>query len=558
LQKVTNPQKLSGGDRSPYDFVIIGSGFGGSVSALRLAEKGYRVLVVERGKNFSDDDFPKSNWAFWNWLWLPFLRSFGILQMTLFSNLLVLHGSGVGGGSLGYANVLVEPDEEFFQACAWGSTHNWGTLLREHFDSARKMLGVTTNPKLWPADHAMAEIANALGNPDSFQVTDVGVFFGDPEVEVPDPYFEGEGPPRSGCTHCGACMVGCRHNAKNTLTKNYLYLARKMGVEVRSETEVEWIRPGALHSSSGSEYDIAWKRSTGWAFNRRGTIAARNVIVSAGVLGTLKLLLNCRDRYQTLPEISNRLGHDVRTNSEALHGVTSRGNTVNYSEGVSISSIFKADAVTHIEPVRYPDGSSFIRLLASPLISGGQNVLHRIGLTIQMIFRHPIDFLDSKIFSRWARRTTILLVMQQIDNKIRIKLGRSILTLFNQGLVVEQDKENPVPAEIEIGHKVAHDFAAAINGIPQGSINETIFNMPVTAHILGGCPMGGDASTGVVDENFGLHNYPGVYVIDGSIMPANPGVNPSLTISALAEYAMSKLESKADDILEQKAKINQL
>lgn len=528
-----------------YDYVIIGSGFGGSVSAMRLTEKGHRVLVLERGKRFRDEDFARTNWNLRRYLWAPALRCFGILQISPFRNVFVLHGSGVGGGSLGYANVLVQPDDAAFATPAWRRLADWGTLLAPHYATARRMLGVTTNPRLGPADEVLHQIATGLGRGDSFQATPVGTYFGEPGregEEVPDPYFGGEGPTRAGCTHCGGCMVGCRHNAKNTLVKNYLWFAERGGAEVRAECAVRDIRPLPEGQPDGARYEVVYRRSTALVGRGEQVVRARRVIVSAGALGTLRLLLRCRDVTRSLPALSPRLGDMVRTNNEALLGVVSRGRDVDYSAGVAITSIFQADDVTTVEPVRYPPGSSAMRLLSGPMIDSG-SFLARVLKSAVEILRRPIDFLRTHLLPGWAERTTIMLVMQTEDNRIRVRLGRSPFTFFRRDLVSLPDEEKTIPTKLEIGHEVTREFAARTNGIAMGSINEGLFDIPMTAHILGGCPMGESAADGVVGLDCQVHEYPGLYVIDGSIMPGNPGVNPSLSIAALAEYAMSNIGS---------------
>ena len=531
-----------------YDHVIIGSGFGGSVSALRLTEKGYAVLVLERGKRFADQDFAKTNWLFWKYLWMPRLRSFGILQLSLFHNVLVLHGAGVGGGSLGYANVLMQPSDKMFANPSWQHLQDWKSILLPHYTTARRMLGVTQNPCLWPADAILKEIAADLGTMDTFRPTDVAVFFGktgdQPGIDVPDPFFDGAGPVRTTCRQCGGCMVGCRYNAKNTLVKNYLYLAEKWGARVQAEAQVVDIRPLPPGQPDGARYELVYQRSTAWLFKTQQVVRARNVVVSAGTLGTLHLLFRCRDLTGSLPKISRRLGDMVRTNSESLLGASGRNREVDYSQGIAITSIFQADAVTAVEPVRYPAGSSLMRYLAGPLVESGGGFLRRLYRTVSKIFLRPIDFFRTHILPGWAERTTILLVMQTEDNRIHMRLGRNLLTLFQPGLVSLPDEENTIPSKIDIGHQVTRDFAKKIRGTPAGSINEGLFNIPTTAHILGGCPFGLDDQQGVVDLDCQVHNYPGLYVVDGSIMPANPGVNPSLTITALAEYAMSRVPPK--------------
>ncbi len=535
-----------------YDYIIIGSGFGGSVAAMRLAEKGCRVLVLEQGKRYRDQDFAKSNWAIWMYLWAPALRCFGILQISLLEGVMVLNGRGVGGGSLGYANVLEVPPDAMFENPSWKHLADWKTVLRPHYETARRMLGVVRNPRLGEADHLVKEIAEERGTADTFRATEVGVFFGSEGEEVTDPYFDGDGPPRKGCTFCGACMVGCRHNAKNTLPKNYLYFAEKWGVEVRAECEVcdvcpippslstpEGGRPG---EQADARYEVTYRSATAWPLKREQRVRARNVIFSAGVLGTLKLLFHCRDVARSLPDISPHLGEMVRTNSEALMGSVGRDDRVNYSEGIAITSICQADDVTRIEPVRYPDGSSVMRYISAPLIDIRGGFLGRVLKTLLAFARHPIDALRTHLLPGWAKRTTILLIMQTADNCMRLRLGRSIHTLFRRGLVAEPDAEQTVPARVETGHAVTRAFAQKSGSIPMGSLGENLLSMPTTAHILGGCPFGRNAQEGVIDLDCQIHNYPGLYVVDGSIVPANLGVNPSLTITALAEYAMSRVK----------------
>lgn len=526
---------------SYYDYIIIGSGFGGSVSAMRLTEKGYSVLILEKGKRFEDADFAKSNWQFWKYIWMPAIRAHGILQIAILKGVMVLHGAGVGGGSLGYANVLEVPTDETFATPAWNQNLNWGEVLRPHYATAKKMLGAARNPKLWKADEVLKQIAEQRGMGHTFRATDVGAFFGESAVTVADPFFGDEGPARAGCRHCGGCMVGCRYNAKNTLPKNYLYFAEKNGAQVISESEVTDVQPSTFN---GSRYEITYQPSTS-PFKRKQTVYARNVIFSAGVMGTMKLLLNLRDVKKSLPNLSLRLGDMIRTNSEALLGSIARQSDINYSEGVSISSIFNADEVTRVEPVRYPDGSSLMRFLGAPLISDVTSVPARIFKSLTWIFRHPIDYLRTMVFPGWAHNVTILLIMQHVDNHMKFRIGRSPLTLFRRGLVAERETDRKVHARVDAGHDVTRDFAKRINGVPLGSVTENVFNLPTTAHILGGAPMGQNVDEGVVNENFEVHNYEGMYIIDGSIMPANPGVNPSLTITALAEYAMSKMERKS-------------
>lgn len=524
-----------------YDFVIIGSGFGGSVSAMRLAEKGYSVLVLEKGKRYEDSDFAVTNWQYWKYLWAPAIRAYGILQISLLKGVMVLHGAGVGGGSLGYANVLEVPSDETFATPAWNRTLNWGETLKPHYETAKKMLGVARNPKLWKADEILKRMADERGMGQTFRATDVGAYFGEEGVTVPDPYFGGKGPDRAGCIHCGACMVGCRHNAKNTLPKNYLYFAEKYGAKVISESEATDVRLFDEYQKYDARYEIIYQSSTS-LFKRKRAVYAKNVIFSAGVMGTMKLLLNLRDVKKSLPKLSAALGTLVRTNSEGLLGSVARKSDINYSEGVAISSIYNHDAITRIEPVRYPDGSSLMRYLAAPLIETNVSVPIRLIKFFWWALTHPIDFAKAAFLPGWAHNVTILLIMQHADNRMRFKIGRGLFTLFRKGLVAEEEPGYEINAQVQGSHKITHEFAARINGVALGSIGENLLGMPTTAHILGGAPMSHNAEEGAVDENFQVHNYAGMYIIDGSIMPANPGVNPSLTIAALAEYAMSRIQ----------------
>ena len=522
-----------------YDFVIIGSGFGGSVSALRLAEKGYRVAVLEAGKRYRTEDFPETNWNIFKYLWMPMLRCFGILRLTLLSDVLILSGSGVGGGSLGYANTLLTPPAPFFKDPQWAGMGNWQSILAPHYQTAKKMLGVTRNPKLYRADELLRDIAMEMGRGDTFSTQDVGVFFGEPDQTVPDPYFDGKGPDRSGCNFCGGCMVGCRHNAKNTLDKNYLYLAEKLGVGIFPETKATLIR-----ENPNGGYDIDTVRST--ALFRRGRRAFRadKIVLSAGVLGTVPLLQNCQARG-TLPRLSSMLGSRVRTNSETLTGVTSINDGNDYSKGVAITSSIYPDDVTHVEPVRYSAGSDLMSFLATVHTESPQPWLRPLKWVVN-ILKHPVIFLQTFWPVGWTRRSIILLVMQTIDNSLKIYQKRRWWWPFKNSLVsTPENQRKRAPVYIPQAHSVARALAEKTGGVPQAAVSEVLLNTGITAHILGGCPIGPDPGRGVIDGKNRVFGHESIYVVDGSMIPANLGVNPSLTITAMAEHAMSHIPPKA-------------
>jgi len=525
-----------------YDFAIVGSGFGGSVAALRLTQKGYRVLILERGRRFADEDFPKTNWDLPRYLWMPAARCYGIMEFSFLRHVLYLHGSGVGGGSLVYAGVLMEPEAEVFAAPEWSRLADWKTLLAPHYVEVRRMLGVARNPRLGPADDVLRRLGQEAGTGATFQATEVGIYFGEEGRATPDPYFGGGGPARSGCTFCGGCLVGCRYNSKNTLVKNYLYFAEAGGARILPEATVDALWPLAEGQADGARYRLTFHKTRGMG---GGQVRARNIVVAAGTLGTLSLLLKCRDGLRSLPRLSRRLGERVRTNSESLLGSFARRTDVDYSKGVAISSIVHADAVTRVEPVRYPEGSSFIRMLSLPLVDAvGMGFVGRVGRALAGILRHPLDFLREKVFPHWARRTTILLVMQSEENFLTMLWARRPLALFRAGTVTRRDTSRPVPTELPIAHAMARRFAAETNGAAVGSWTETLFDMSLTAHLMGGCPMGKTEDDGVVQMTGEAFGHPGLYVLDGSVVPGNPGVNPSLTIAALAEFAVNQMPDR--------------
>ncbi len=531
---------LGGATAYEYDFVVVGSGFGGSVSALRLAEKGYRVLVLEAGKRWRTEDFPQTNWNLRKFLWLPSLFCYGIQRLTLLRDVLVLSGAGVGGGSLVYANTLLEPGAEAFQRGTWPRGVDWQSTLAPHYATARRILGVTTNPHLWEGDRQLRDFATALGKQDTFSPTEVGVLFGDRAgADAGDPFFDGEGPPRKTCTYCGGCMVGCRHHAKNTLDKNYLWFAEKLGAQVRPET----LATGLGEDGSGG-YVVTTRRSTAKLARRPRQIRTRGVVLSAGALGTVDLLLRCRDAG-SLPRLSPALGTYVRTNSEVLCGVTARDGQRDYSQGIAIASGFHPAPDTYMEVVRYPDGSDAMSFLATLLIDGGS----RLGRPLRWAatcLRHPVDFLRTLNPVGWARRSTIILVMQSLDNSLRLVRRRRWTWPFAKHLTSRRAAGEPaVPNYIPVANDAARHLAARMNAFPSSSINEVVLNVPTTAHILGGAPMASTAAEGVLDAQNRVFGYDNLYVIDGSMIPGNLGVNPSLTITALAEHAMSHIPAVA-------------
>ncbi|MHB1537272.1 MAG: GMC oxidoreductase [Solirubrobacteraceae bacterium] len=518
-----------------FDWIVVGSGFGGSVSALRLVEKGYTVGVLECGRRFADHELPKSTGDFKRYFWRPYLGMKGIFRISNFKDVVVVSGCGVGGGSLGYANTLYVPPKAFFEDRQWAGIEEWESTLAPHYAEAQRMLGVTLNEQDDPADRLLAELGRELGVEDTYKRTPVGVFFGEPGVTVADPFFGGDGPDRTGCQLCGRCMVGCPHGSKNTLVKNYLYLAERRGARVTPERTVIDIRPlGAGDGSDG--YEIESVRSGAWLGRDRRVLRARGVVVAAGPLGTNKLLQRCR-LSGSLSRLSKRLGELVRTNSEAILAVTV---PEDYREDlvrrVAISSSIYPDAHTHIETVTYGNDGDSMRRLYTLLTGDGTRITRPLKLLAQ-IASHPSRFWRLLRTKEWSRRTIIILVMQTLDNAIALRPRRGPLkTLWLQ---TEQDPERPNPTFIPVANDAAEWFAKRTGGIAQSSVMESLLNVPTTAHILGGAVIGADAATGVVDAHQCVFGYENLLVCDGSVIPANVGVNPSLTITALAEHAMS-------------------
>lgn len=528
------------------DFIIVGSGFGGSVSALRLAEKGYSVIVIERGKRWRAEDFPKSNWNVFKSMWFPLAWCFGIQRLTLLSDVMVLSGSGVGGGSLVYANTLLVPPKPFFVDEQWREMADWQTELAPHYKTAQRMLGAVPNPVLGPADDVLRAVAEEMGVGDTVNVTDVGVYFGKPGVTQEDPYFDGEGPARTGCVLCGACMTGCKHGAKNTLDKNYLYLAEKRGVEVIPEREALHIAcVGGPDAAGKNGYEVTIRRSTSklWGLlSPKKVLRARRVVLSCGVLGTLPLLMRSAEKGH-LTRLPPSLGTRLRTNSEAICGATAKSDAINYSEGVAITSGAYFNEHTHIEVVRYGKGHDALGVLGTVMADGGPGVPRWLKW-VAAIARSPMVFIRSLSPFGWAKKTIILLVMQTLDNSLKAVWRRSWLTPWRKTLKTENPSGKSMPTYIPIGNEVARRMAKRIGGNPISSLNEVVLDVPTTAHILGGCVVGPDPEHGTIAANHEVYGYDGLFVCDGSMIPANLGVNPSLTITAMTERAMSLLPAR--------------
>ncbi|MFE2110443.1 GMC oxidoreductase [Kitasatospora sp. NPDC059463] len=538
-----------------YDVVVVGSGFGGSVSALRLTEKGYRVAVLEAGRRFDRDELPTTSWDVANYLWAPKLGLYGIQRIHLLANVMILAGAGVGGGSLNYANTLYVPPKAFFEDRQWRHITDWQEELAPFYDQARRMLGVRLNPTVTPSDVHLRAAAERMGVGDTFHLAPVGVFFGDgedgdgtakaePGGEVADPYFGGAGPARRACVECGECMTGCRHGAKNMLTENYLYLAERGGAEIHPLTTVARIR------ERGEGFAVDVRRTDGRSTTdpvKAGarTVTAARVVVAAGTYGTQSLLHRMRAAGH-LPRISARLGELTRTNSEALVGAqtTDRryGARADFTKGVAITSSIHPDENTHIEPVRYGKGSNAMGALSIAQVAGGGRVprwLRYLGNSV----KHPVTFARSMNQHRWSEKTIIGLVMQSLDNSITVSLKEK--GLGKGTLTSRQGHGAPNPTWIPAAERGARALAEEINGFPGGSVGE-IFDIPMTAHFLGGCPIGDSPLTGVVDPYHRLYGHPGISVVDGAAVSANLGVNPSLTITAQAERAMSLWPNKGE------------
>jgi len=515
-----------------YDYIVIGSGFGGSVASLRLVEKGYKVLTLEQGKRFNPTDFPKTNWNLRKYLWVPSLRLFGFQKLSFYTTASILSGTGVGGGSLVYANTLYIPPDEFFSNSSWQRFGNWKKILEPYFDRASFMLGRKVYSKLNREDLVLRDVAHEMNCGDSFETVNVGVNIDNGEEER-DPYFNGLGPVRKNCIECGGCMVGCRENAKNTLDRNYLWFAEKLGLEIMPETKAVKI------SYDGSNYNIETKRITSFIPNKRKVFKSRGIIVSGGTLGTLDLLLRQKYRYKTLPLLSDKLGHALRTNSETLCAVSGADEKMN--NGLAITSVFSPDNHTHIEIVKYPDNSNAMKWFFGLSVEGGVPTIQRIGRLFRKTITHPWQFLKTFFNFKWSSRLVIFLVMQSVDNAMKMIWQNTVL---GGKMKIDNSGQKRVPAYIPVGQEVMERYAKKVSGVPQNILLEVLFDRPTTAHILGGCPMSETSETGVINSDLKVHGYPDFYIIDGSVIQGNIGVNPSLTITAVSEYAMDKIPLK--------------
>jgi cholesterol oxidase len=513
-----------------YDWLVIGSGFGGSVSALRLSEKGYSVGVLECGRRFADAELPRSTWHLRRYFWAPRLGMRGIFRISIFKDVAIVSGAGVGGGSLGYANTLYRARRRFYEDPQWAGLADWESALAPHYDVAERMLGVVAYDEDDHADDLLREYAREIGVEDTYAKTRVGVFLSEPGRTVPDPYFGGAGPDRTGCLRCGRCMVGCPHGAKNTLVKNYLWLAERAGAEVLPERMVVDVRPlGAPDGSDG--YEVVTERPGAWLRRRRQTFTARGIVVAAGALGTNRLLATA-----SLPRLSGRVGELVRTNSEAIVAVTLPPGAPDITRRVAITGSIYPDPDTHVETVVYGEAGDSISALYTLLVGDGTRVTRPLKL-LRAAGRHPLTFLRLFDPRGWSRRTIIVLVMQTLDNAIALRARRTLGGGVR--LQTEQDPERPIPTYMPVANHFAQWLARRTGGVAQSSFMEALANVPSTAHILGGAAIGADPSSGVVDARQRAFGYENLLVCDGAAVPANVGVNPSLTITAMAEHAMS-------------------
>ncbi|MFC7447730.1 GMC family oxidoreductase N-terminal domain-containing protein [Rhodococcus daqingensis] len=520
-----------------FDVLIVGSGFGGSVTALRLVEKGYRVGILEAGRRYADADFAKTSWDLKRFLWAPALGCYGIQRVHLLRDVLILAGAGVGGGSLNYANTLYKPPTSFFEDPQWRDITDWHDELSPYYDQARKMLGVVQNPHMTPADEVIKSVAEDMGVGDTFIQTPVGVFFGEPGKTVPDPYFGGAGPDRTGCIECGECMTGCRHGAKNTLVKNYLGLAEKAGATIIPMTTVT-----GLHEASDGSWDVVTRRTGAKIRKNHRTYTAQNVVLAAGTWGTQHLMHKMKDTG-SLSRLSDKLGELTRTNSESIVGAGKLkvDPAMDLTKGVAITSSFHPTADTHIEPVRYGKGSNAMGLLQTLMTDGGGTTPRWVKF-LGVVAKNPMQMIRMLTVKNWSERTIIALVMQNLDNSITTYTKRGV---FGRKVTSRQGHGEPNPTWIPAGNDATRRIAEKIDGVAGGTWGE-IFNIPLTAHFLGGCAIGSDREHGVIDPYHRVYGYPTLSVVDGASVSANLGVNPSLTISAQAERAASLWPNKGE------------
>jgi cholesterol oxidase len=546
----TGPSDNARSDKRPFDFdfIVIGSGFGGSVSAHRLVEKGYKVAVMEMGRRWTPDNLPRTSWSIHRWFWRPRLGLRGFFNMRLFRHATIFHGCAVGGGSITYACTLLPPPQKVWTSGSWSSLADWQSEMPRHYETASNMLGLTENKILGPADHLLQKAADASGVGHTFYCTKVGIFQsadGTPGQTFLDPFFGGEGPARSACIACGGCMMGCRHGAKNTLDLNYLYLAEKHGAKVFPETKVVDVRPldGASDGSAG--YEVSTVKSIAWMHRQPRRFTCRAVVFSASSLGTMELLFRLKEKG-SLPAVSGELGKHVRTNSESLIGARTPGYSQDLSQGIAIGSGVYIDEHTHIEAVRYPLGSDAMGFLTT-ILTDGRPGPRRIALWLKNVMgsmlRHPFKTVRVLQPRGWAREFVILLCMQALEGEIEMRWQHPWFWPFHKFLVSRGEK---VPTYIPKANEFAKKFAQLTGGFAMSMLPEILFDVPGTAHCIGGCVIADSPGHGVVDHRHRVFGYKNMYICDGSVVAANLGVNPSFTITALAERAMSFIAPKAE------------
>lgn len=526
---------MSDSGNTLYDYVVIGSGFGGSVSALRLSEKGYKVLVIEKGQWFTDSTYAKSAWDLKKWLWMPILGWRGIMKLTVFKHMTVYSGVGVGGGSLTYGATLPTPKSAFFNTGSWANLQDWEKALKPHYKEALRMLGAAKNPSLTDADKVIQKLSIQINKEDGFEPARVGVFFSpkknNMEFEA-DPYFDGKGPKRRGCIECGSCMTGCRHNAKNTLDKNYLYLAQREGAEIIADTEVTEVRPAGNNDGSQG-YFITCKSSKPFRRKNKTVLHAKGIIFSGGVLGTVPLLLKMKAQG-VLSRLSPKVGDFIRTNNETITSVTSFKKDINFANGVSIGSVLHTDEHSHLEPINQNSSSGLLRILTAPKVTGSGLITRALSFVKTMIF-NPKDNLKVLFTRNWGQKTLQLLFMQNLDSTLKLERGIGGITKTSLGS--GKAPTNNIPESNYLTEQVAK----IVGGKAAMGTTEALLGTPSTAHVLGGAVMGASSTEGVIDHQSKVFGYSNMYVCDGSAISANPGVNPSLSITAITEWSMSHI-----------------